>query len=118
MRESFILSGFFVLLALISTSIVQNHLTAKYIPNHTLIPTSVVSFIHIPFSMFSARSCFLLFHNGFVYLAQQGYEKNVTSAIISASLLAIYSIFWCTTGVFSKGKRDFIFTITVAWYVS
>ncbi|GBB83276.1 hypothetical protein RclHR1_01000032 [Rhizophagus clarus] len=115
MRESFILSGICVFMALTSTAIVQNHLTAQYITNHALIPTSVISFIHIPFSMFAAFSFFLLFHNGFVYLSQQGYEKNIYSAIISASFLTIYSILWCTTGIFSKGRRDFIFSLTIAW---
>lgn len=105
-------------MALISTAIAQNYLTAEYITNHTLIPTSIVSFIHIPFSMFAAFSFFLLFHNGFIILSQQGYEKDIYSAIIAASFLTIYSIFWCTTGVFSKGKKDFIFSFTIAWYVS
>ncbi|PKK62882.1 hypothetical protein RhiirC2_855386 [Rhizophagus irregularis] len=118
LRENFIISEFFIVLTLLSTSLVQNLLTSKYIPNHPLIPTSVISFIHIPFSMFSAFSCFLLFHNGFILLSQQGYEdygKNVNLAIISASLLTIYSIFWCTTGVFSKGKRDLTFSFAIVW---
>ncbi|RIA92316.1 hypothetical protein C1645_765535 [Glomus cerebriforme] len=114
LRENFVLSEIFILLTLISTSIAQHKLIAEYIPNHELVPDSVISFIHIPFSMFSAFSWLAVFYNGFIILSQYGYE-SVEIAIGLAWFLAILGTFWCITGVFTKGKRDFIFSFTMVW---
>jgi hypothetical protein len=120
MRENFLLSELFVLLFLISTSAAHNRLIVNYTPNH--IPNSVepkiVTFIHIPFAMLSAFSWLDLFHNGFIAFAP-GYDKVEYAgvAIVLALFLAIIGICWCTTGVFSHGKRDGLFSFTIAWYV-
>ena len=120
MRENFILSELFVLLILISTSIAHNRLIVNYTPNH--IPNSVepkiVTFIHIPFAMFSAFAWLDLFHNGFIAFAP-GYDKveYASIAIVLTWFLAIIGICWCTIGVFSHGKRDGVFSFTIAWYV-
>jgi len=82
--------------------------------NHRLLPTSIILFLHVPISMFSAFSWVALFHNGFIILSQYGYE-NVEFAIVSALFLAIISTFWCITGIFSRRRRDFVFGLSTAW---
>ncbi|CAB4423460.1 unnamed protein product [Rhizophagus irregularis] len=117
-RENFIVSEIFVLLILISTSMAHNWLMTKYTPNH--LPSSVANKIvkstHIPFAMFSAFSWLSLFHNGFVAFAP-GYEHDeyANIAVVLAWFLAIIGICWCITGVFSHGKRDGVFSFTIAW---
>ena len=112
MNENFILSEFFVLLILISMSITQYRLIVKYIPNHNFIPIYVISFIHIPFSMYSAYSWLALFHNGFIAF---GFEK-VEYALGLACVMAMIGFIGCFD-VFSKGRRDLIFSASIAWYV-
>src|SRR4051794_2636618 len=114
MTENFILSEFFVLLILIFTSITQYRLIVKYIPNQNLIPIYVISFIHIPFSMFSTYSWLALFHNGLITF---GFEKVEYAAIGLACVMAIIGFTWSFAGVFSKGRRDFIFGAAIAWYI-
>src|SRR5256885_11060259 len=120
MRENFAVSELFVLLILISTSMAHNRLMTKYTPNHLppSVANKIVTFTHIPFAMFSAFAWLDLFHNGFIAFAP-GYDKAeyATIAIVLAWFLAIIGICWCITGVSSHGKRDGVFSFTIAWYV-
>src|SRR5436190_5211194 len=99
MNENFILSEFFVLLILISTSIAQYRLIVKCIPNHNLIPIYVISFIHIPFSMYSAYSWLALFHNGIIAF---GSEKVEYAALGLACVMSVIGFAWCFVGVFRQ----------------
>ncbi|CAI2162944.1 13827_t:CDS:2 [Funneliformis geosporum] len=116
-RKFFILAELFVLLTLISTSIVHHRLTFNYPPNHLpeSVASKIISFIHTPFAMLSAFSLLNLFHIGFIAFAQ-GYEKKyVIIAILLACIMAIIGVAWSVTGAFGRGKRDGVFNATIAW---
>ncbi|CAG8821369.1 27893_t:CDS:1, partial [Dentiscutata erythropus] len=103
-------SEIFILLFLISTSLAHHRLILNYAPNNDLTPTCVTFFTHVPFSMLSAYSWFVLFQKGFIDF---NYESEWL-AVMLIWIMAFIGFAWCFSGVFSNGRRDFIFSATIA----
>ncbi|CAG8697048.1 170_t:CDS:2, partial [Racocetra persica] len=116
MLERFIISEVFIILNLLVISKIHHNLVVQFPPFS--FPSSQVSkvayFAHTPFSMYLGATFLDFFHNGFVAFTANK-ETEIVLAIISAWLLAILGFAWCVTGIFSSGRRDGVFSATIAW---
>ncbi|CAG8806477.1 24155_t:CDS:2, partial [Dentiscutata erythropus] len=115
MLEKFVISEFFIILNLLVISTIHHNLVVQFPPFS--FPSSQVSkvayFVHTPFSMYLGITWLDVFHNGFMALTIEKETEKVL-AIISAWFLAIIGFTWCITGIFSGGRRDGVFSATIA----
>ncbi|CAG8645745.1 5452_t:CDS:2 [Acaulospora morrowiae] len=105
-----IYSKIFIVLLLISTSMIHHRLMLNYTPNNDPTPKHVTLFTHVPFSMLSAYSLFILIQKGsvnFIY-------ENEWTAVVLVWIMALIGFAWCFNGIFSYGRRDLIFSATIA----
>ncbi|CAG8495908.1 2451_t:CDS:2 [Gigaspora margarita] len=116
MLEKFVISEFFIILNLLVISTIHHNLVVQFPPFS--FPSSQVSkvayFVHTPFSMYLGVTWLDVFHNGFMAFTTNK-ETGKVLAMISAWFLAIIGFAWCITGIFSGGRRDGVFSATIAW---
>ncbi|CAG8568301.1 10785_t:CDS:2 [Cetraspora pellucida] len=116
MLEQFVISEVFIILNLLVISKIHHNLVVQFPPFS--FPSSQVSkvayFVHTPFAMLLGMTFLDFFYSGFVAFTANK-ETEIILANISAWLLAILGFAWCVTGIFSGGRRDGVFSATIAW---
>ncbi|RIB30098.1 hypothetical protein C2G38_647649 [Gigaspora rosea] len=112
MTGYFDVSRIFIILFLISTSLVHHRLILNYTSNDELTTMNITLFTHAPFSMLSAYSWFVLCQKGFIDIV----NKSEWLTVVLVEIMALIGFAWCFSGVFSNGRRDLVFSATIAWY--
>ncbi|KAF0467610.1 membrane protein [Gigaspora margarita] len=111
MTGYFDVARIFIILFLISTSLAHHRLILNYTSNDDLTTMHITLFTHVPFSMISAYSWFVLFQKGFIDFIY----KSEWLTVVLVEIMALIGFAWCFNGVFSNGRRDLIFSATIAW---
>ncbi|RHZ63156.1 hypothetical protein Glove_332g37 [Diversispora epigaea] len=116
LMEEFILSEIFTLLNFIVTSKIHNNIIVDFPPSSlpSLQATVIVFCIHTPFSMYDAITCSNVFYNGFIAFTDMNDQYFIVASIF-AWFLAVIGLAWAITGIMSKGRRDGVFSATIAW---
>ncbi|CAG8463102.1 14404_t:CDS:2 [Ambispora leptoticha] len=115
-KEEFAISEIFIILNTIAITKIHRNLIIYYPPstNSHLNSFKLITFIHTPFSMYAALTLLDVLHVGFVAFAGTDREYQIL-ACIAVWALAIVGIGWTTVGLWSDGRRDSVFGISIAW---
>ncbi|CAG8544902.1 6777_t:CDS:2 [Diversispora eburnea] len=112
----FILGEIFTLLNSIVTSKIHHNIIVDFPPSSfPSLQASVIIFcIHTPFSMYSAITFSNVFYNGFIAFTDMN-DQYFIVASVCAWFLTVIGLTWALTGIMSKGRRDGVFSATIAW---